>query len=1270
MISWTPIRRLTLPSMQYRPPERLNWYDIDPRIPENNPYKVIDRAEQRITAAGKEVPKKKNVGNLLLSALNYVGNAPLSVVTNPLYNVLDYDKTNDDLGSLGKSMIDALAGKRFTSTTDLFDLGGWRNDPSKKWYEGSNLARNILGFVGDVGLDPTTYVSFGATSLGKLGGKAAAKAGVKSVAKKASSSIADDVLTNIASKVGRSTDDLLKMAARHGDDADLVLGLAKASYRNPDDALRILDRGVDSLNKDVLNRAGQLAREEKLSLSERLKGILEGTDNSQGLKMTRGKVFGSDLNKALDRLDDTEQIGISKRIMDILGDENAVKNYNMLKDIEKKQGLKLTVEQRFKTVVDDKDLDIIETVSKALGGDLNKAWESIDTFMTRGKSASMKDRLTKLLGEFEETSKGLKKIDDEIKIVGELTAAYDKATKHVYFKFAGKDVLDITPLTKQFKITGEKTATGAYKGLANKIALGDGLIGRAFRAVTDKVAPIFNPRYIGYDLMKNRPQAYALAEQIAEEISKYSRYETALPKEALRGAAYLFADMPEFLTNQTLRHAAIFRVESGIDEASTALWKYISKQPLDNKGLEYINSLAKRNPEQYRVIETLRNTIGEKELQLLDEVAAQVYKFNSAVYHTLDKKYGITFGKEAGEEAENLLTEEQLQTYVRHYYEKEKKHLPHLTKKERVSARFGTYMGAYDKRKFTSIARQLVDAPELVPKNDLIASMALRHYESLRVRQNKLFQQSFKEAIEQKIPGIEHVVAHTKTHDTPHYIESLGYYVSDEVYNQFKRLPEFMREAKDGNWWVDVYDGMTNVLKMTQTSLNPAFIIRNAIGETSLNVVFAGVKGRSHKLAADIMQDLKDREISIVGDTIFHKGKEFIRTIDGVTQMHDGTKWVDVGTGLDIEDFVTQKLKDMGFKTYNIGGKEFTALSLIQEFERQGLGWSGISRGNLAQNMQKTLNKEVLRTKRKGVGRLANMYLDAGDTIETWTRLAHFVDRLERGYGIEEAAADVRKFHVDYRDLTPTERNVFRRIAPYYTYMRKNLPIQIRLLATQPGRANMLFHLVNNSYRAIEESSGEPLRVPEYLRNGLAIPIDVDNEGNVLYLNWNLPLSDLSRIQYGLQDLVRENILTMLHPAIKVPFEWESNTRLGMDDVYIEKFEGERAPLIPNWQGSPLGLPKKADNIVQQFGVVNTARQGLGTVISTLMNETPEPTKPRQIPMLQSILPVKNNMGVRNSEAYERRDELLDYIQRLKQQGVYVPNYNELRQRRQRYFTP
>lgn len=79
-----------------------------------------------------------------------------------------------------------------------------------------------------------------------------------------------------------------------------------------------------------------------------------------------------------------------------------------------------------------------------------------------------------------------------------------------------------------------------------------------------------------------------------------------------------------------------------------------------------------------------------------------------------------------------------------------------------------------------------------------------------------------------------------------------------------------------------------------------------------------------------------------------------------------------------------------------------------------------------------------------------------GGAIEQNARLAHFIAKQRELGDAAEAARSVRKYLFDYGDLTAVEQQAFRRLIPFYTFSRKNLPVQIEAVLRTPGKFSRL----------------------------------------------------------------------------------------------------------------------------------------------------------------------------------------------------------------------
>lgn len=110
-----------------------------------------------------------------------------------------------------------------------------------------------------------------------------------------------------------------------------------------------------------------------------------------------------------------------------------------------------------------------------------------------------------------------------------------------------------------------------------------------------------------------------------------------------------------------------------------------------------------------------------------------------------------------------------------------------------------------------------------------------------------------------------------------------------------------------------------------------------------------------------------------------------------------------------------------------------------------------------------------------------------GRQVETNARLAHFIDKVNKTGSFEQADESVRKYLFDYGDLTPIEQKVFRRYVPFYTYLRKNTPLQFEQLFTQPGKYTAISRLYNEAALGAADTNGQ--EIPKYLLESGAIPL-------------------------------------------------------------------------------------------------------------------------------------------------------------------------------------
>lgn len=163
------------------------------------------------------------------------------------------------------------------------------------------------------------------------------------------------------------------------------------------------------------------------------------------------------------------------------------------------------------------------------------------------------------------------------------------------------------------------------------------------------------------------------------------------------------------------------------------------------------------------------------------------------------------------------------------------------------------------------------------------------------------------------------------------------------------------------------------------------------------------------------------------------------------------------------------------------------------------------------------------------------------ETVEDRVRLPMFIDSLVKGQSVDEAAAKVFKFHFDYapEGLTAFERNVLKRIIPFYRWTRGNIPLQLEQIVKQPGKyagfAKVIDHLSGGDLEEEKEI------LPEYMTENY--PIKLSNDGGkddaaIWISSMGLPVEDVNRLWGGsMKRTVERFVGEFIAPLLKVPFE-------------------------------------------------------------------------------------------------------------------------------------
>jgi len=97
-----------------------------------------------------------------------------------------------------------------------------------------------------------------------------------------------------------------------------------------------------------------------------------------------------------------------------------------------------------------------------------------------------------------------------------------------------------------------------------------------------------------------------------------------------------------------------------------------------------------------------------------------------------------------------------------------------------------------------------------------------------------------------------------------------------------------------------------------------------------------------------------------------------------------------------------------------------------------------------------------------------------GRAVENNARLAGFLDRLAKGDTPLQAAQRVKKHYIDYGELSIADREVFRRLMPFWAWTRNVVPLLFQSMFNDPGRWARVPKLID----AIESMSEMARRAP------------------------------------------------------------------------------------------------------------------------------------------------------------------------------------------------
>lgn len=310
---------------------------------------------------------------------------------------------------------------------------------------------------------------------------------------------------------------------------------------------------------------------------------------------------------------------------------------------------------------------------------------------------------------------------------------------------------------------------------------------------------------------------------------------------------------------------------------------------------------------------------------------------------------------------------------------------------------------------------------------------------------------------------------------------------------------------------------------------------------------------------------------------------------------------------------------------------ELDDYNLIRQFYQGGFNNAGTTLQDLEEVLQGAGNSKGV------ISRLVQMNGDLNGAIDSLNRMAllkyanehpKFVSNL----GFNSPIEAVRFALMDPNNMSDFERNVVKKIIPFYTFTKQNLLFQASNLTKNANKYNKLIKGYNSIYSDLDEDE-----YYQYQKENFQLPLPwSDDEGNRIYLKLNLPVSDLG--EFAEEPLRR--VVSSTSPLIRTPFEQVT----GVDTFTGNELNRSTIETLAN----TLGIDTITTNVFDKAKAIYDRFNG-DISNSEMWAE-----------ILNSIAQNTNAERVANSRVYQELEKYQEMISELKSQGIDVPTISEL----------
>jgi hypothetical protein len=188
---------------------------------------------------------------------------------------------------------------------------------------------------------------------------------------------------------------------------------------------------------------------------------------------------------------------------------------------------------------------------------------------------------------------------------------------------------------------------------------------------------------------------------------------------------------------------------------------------------------------------------------------------------------------------------------------------------------------------------------------------------------------------------------------------------------------------------------------------------------------------------------------------------------------------------------------------------------------------------------------------------------------EDWSRTATYLYLRDEGYTPTDSASKMLNALIDYGELSWTERNVARRLAFFYTFPARQIPYQTKALLERPGKLAAYEKLRFAAAEAQGVNLDDLRDQPWYVQANVPIPVKI--KGELYWVSGNLPFNMLNQslplgVNSGLKIIPNDALfaITSLNPILRAPAE-DAFDRNFFFRSTITKDYGDNLTPAPSW---------------------------------------------------------------------------------------------------------